>query len=162
MIKRIFLVSPRKRCQLGASRRRLSGRMPDRYVRRSLPDIAQGDLMAKLRHIALIVPDPEKAGQVLRGGLRHEVRGQGAPRDLCVRRRRQRRAAQEGRRREGRHLSFRHVGRRSRRGREEGGRRRRHRISPAGRPRRSPSTRPSTRIRSASCSTSPTPAGSAR
>jgi methylmalonyl-CoA/ethylmalonyl-CoA epimerase len=75
LIKRVFLVSPRKRCQLGDSRRSLSGRVLDRYVRRSLPDIAQGDLMAKLRHIALIVPDPEKAAKFFEDAFDMKIAG---------------------------------------------------------------------------------------
>jgi lactoylglutathione lyase len=59
----------------GAGRRSLSGRMPERYVWRSLPDIAQGDLMAKLRHIALIVPDPEKAAKFFEDAFDMKVAG---------------------------------------------------------------------------------------
>jgi methylmalonyl-CoA/ethylmalonyl-CoA epimerase len=59
----------------GNSQRRLSKHGLDRYVRRSPPDIAQGDLMAKLRHIALIVPDPEKAAKFFEDAFDMKVAG---------------------------------------------------------------------------------------
>src|SRR5262245_18962281 len=61
-----------------------------------------------------------QGGEILRGGLRHEARRPRAPWCLYVGRHHQRGPAQAGRRREGRHLSLWHVGRRSRRGGEEG------------------------------------------
>src|SRR5258705_8775274 len=62
--------------------------------------------------------------EILRGCLRHETRRHGPARHLHVGRHRQCGAAQEGDREgENRHLPLRHVGRRPRRGREEGRRR---------------------------------------
>ena len=82
--------------------------------------------MAKLRHIALIVPDPEKAAKFFEEAFDMKIAGR-ARRGLYVSDGIINVALlkQEGRR-EDRHLPFRHVGRRSRRGREEGGGRRRH------------------------------------
>src|SRR6266567_3027114 len=74
-----------------------------------------------------------KGRQVFRGRLRHEGGGQGPARALRLRRHRQRRAAQAGRGREGRHLPLRDVGGRSRRSGEEGrGRGRQVSCRPAG------------------------------
>jgi len=75
--------------------------------------------MAKLRHIALIVPDPEKAAKFFEDAFDMKVAGRARRGGVCVRRGHERRAAQAGRRREGRNLSFRHVGGRPRRGGEE-------------------------------------------
>ena len=81
--------------------------------------------MAKLRHIALIVPDPEKAAKFFEEAFDMKIAGR-ARRGVYV---------SDGTinvallkqeaGREDRHLSFRHVGGRPRRGREEGGGRRR-------------------------------------
>ena len=67
--------------------------------------------MAKLRHIALIVPDPEKAAKFFEDAFEMKVAGQGPTRGLCLRRHHQRGSPQAGGGREGGHLSLRHVGR---------------------------------------------------
>ena len=91
--------------------------------------------MAKLRHIAVIVPDPEAAATFFEQAFDMKRCGVAA-RHSRVRRRRQRRPAQEGKgRRADRHRPLRHVGGRSRRRREEGaGGRRRIPVRPADSP----------------------------
>ena len=118
-------------------------------------------MATRLRHIAIIVPDPEAAAKFFEqafdmkraGTARRGIYMSDGVINVAL--------LKQERRREARPLSFRHVGRRSRRSREEGGRRRRHL-----------SRRPADLAefllrgevqgsRSASCSTSPTRAGSA-
>ena len=122
--------------------------------------------MAKLRHIALIVPDPEKAAKFFEDAFDMKVAGK-ARRGLYVSDGTVNVALlkQEGDEKVGIYHFGMWVD-----DLDEAEKKvvaRAASISPAGRsrrllaPPRTPTTRPSTRIRSASCSTSPTLAGSA-
>ena len=119
-------------------------------------------MATRLRHIAIIVPDPEKAatfferafGMTRAGTARRGVYMSDGVMNVALLKDRGRRKA--------RPLPFRHVGRRSRRGGEEGQAKPAAPISPAGRPQPCPFTRRNIATPTASCSISPTPAGAAR
>ncbi len=117
--------------------------------------------MSKLRHIAVIVEDPEASAKFFEEAFDMSLRRHGAARHLYVGRHLQRRTAEEGRRREARALSTSACGSTiSIRPRRAVVRCRRRSISPgawhlAELVLRGRSTRP----RPGSCSTSPTPAG---
>ena len=124
--------------------------------------------MAKLRHIALIVPDPEKAAKFFEQAFDMKVAGK-ARRGLYVSDGTINVALlkQEG----NEEVGIYHFGmwvddldQAEKKVVDAGGnisRADRSRPRPAQPPTRTPTMRRSTRIRSASCSTSPTPAGSA-